>query len=249
MMQNTKYYTVKRQEEIVILELNYMLFLESESYEFKQDLLDLLDEMDQDKKLRVLILSNNHKDFDLENYKVRWNSFMESKDFENHILRVFRTFNEIFIKITSMKMIVISINSKALNSTLFNFSLAADLRFTSSAFYIDNDNHNMVNITKGEVAYGEMGLSTMNPFKLQFLLKKVLPPTLYKRQIIDRIYEDNLLEETLAIAKDLCLYEYYDFEVIKGLKHSRIPSIEKALQFENEFLLACIRRKVNKGTI
>lgn len=250
-MTNTinKYYNIRTYESTVVLELDYMLFLENKSYEHKQGVLGFLDEVDRDSRTNVLIISNNHPDFLLRKYKNKWDSFVEGKDYENNILRAFRTFNELFVRIAAMKMVVISMNSKALIPSLFNFSMAADLRVTSEDFYVDNNNHNLLNITKGGAAYPELLVSRHNPFKLLFLLEKVRPKTLYKRQIVDRIYKENLEEEVLKIAKHLSRYEYYEYEVIKSQKFKQLSNIENALRNENDFLLTCIRKKVNQGKI
>lgn len=250
-MTNTinKYFNTRFHESAVVLELNYMLFLENESYEHKQNVLSFLDEVDRDTRTNVLIISNNHADFSLGKYKKKWDSFVEDKDFESNILRAFRTFNELFLRVADMKMVVISMISKAINPLLFNFSLAADLRCSSGDFYIDNNNHNMVNVTKGSAVFAQFAQVSFNPFKLLFLLDKVRPKTLYKRQILDRIYDENLEDEVLKIAKHLSKYDYFEYEVIKSIIHNKLPNIERALQHENEFLLTCIRKKVNQGKI
>lgn len=244
-----KYYNIRLHKSAVVLELNYMLFLENESYEHKQNLISCLDEIEKNKDIGVLVISNNHADFSLERYQVKWDSFIEGDHWESNILRAFRTFNELFIRVIGMKMVVISMNSKPLNPFLFNFSLAADLRSTSGDFYIDNNNHNMVNISKGGVMFLELALSSYNPFKVIFLLDKIKPKTLYKRQIIDRIYDEELEANVLEIAKHLSKYEYFEFEVIKSKVHSILPNLEFALQRENDFLLTSIRKKVNQGKI
>lgn len=244
-----KYYNTRFFESTVVLELNYMLFLEKESYEHKQEVLRFFDEVDADSRLNVVVISNNHADFSLGKFSKKWNSFMENEHYESNILRAFRTFNELFLRVAAMKTVVISMNSKALNPFMFNFSLAADLRITSGDFYIDNNNHNMVNITKGGVAYRDLMFSRFNPFKLLFLLEKVRPKTLYKRQIVDRIYDENLEDEVLDIAKHLAKYEYYEYEVIKAIKFRQLTKMEDALKSENDFLLTCIRKKVNQGEI
>jgi len=246
-MTNTsnKYYNTRTNESTVVLELDYMLFLENESYEHKQSVLSFLDEVDRNTRTNVLIISNNHADFSLGKYQKKWDYFVEGKDFESNILRAFRTFNELFLRVAGMKMVVISMVSKAINPLLFNFSLAADLRCSSGDFYIDNNNHNMVNVTKGAAVFSQF-TKAPNPFKLLFLLDKVRPKTLYKRQILDRIYDENLEDEVLKITKHLSKFEYYEFEVIKSIIHSKLPNIERALQHENELLLTCIRKKVNQ---
>lgn len=240
-----KYYNTRFLDATVVLELDYMLFLENESYEYKQNVLSFLDEVDQDTKSKVLIISNAHPDFSLGKYQEKWNAFMEGPHYESNILRAFRTFNELFLRVMAMKMVVISMTSKAFNPMLFNFSLAADLRCTSGDFYIDNNNHNMLNINKGGIVLSELTFAAHNPFKVLFLLDKVNPKTLYKRQVIDRIYDANLEDEVLKIADRLSIYEYFEFEVIKGITQRKLPKIESALQGENEFLMTCIRKKNN----
>jgi enoyl-CoA hydratase/carnithine racemase len=242
-LSNDKYFNTRICDTTLILDFNHLLLLENESYEHKENFLALLDDIEQNPDIRTLVINNNHSGFSLEKYEQKWNSFFENTEYESHILRVFRTFNEFFLRIKAMHKAVISMNSLDMNPLLFNFSLAADLRCISSGFAIHNNNLNMVNIAKGGAVYDELRITNHNPFKLIFLLEKITAKSLYKRHIVDRVYQDDLEGEVLKIASHLSSFDYLEIEVIKMITQSKLQRLEKILQRENEFLLTCIRKK------
>lgn len=241
-----KYFNIKQHNTSILLELDYMIFLENESYTHKEELVSYLDKIGQDNTIDVLIISNNHANYSLEKYTEKWNTFYNSLHWENNILRVFRTYDELFMKIKSLKKSIIFMNSKAVNLLLFNFSLAADLRCISRDFSIINNKQNMVNVPKGGYAHLNSVSAFRNPFKLLFLLEEIKADTLYKRQLVDRVYTNELEIEVLKIADHLATFDYIELETVKIYDHNRLPKIEIELQKENEFLLSCIRTKINQ---
>lgn len=241
-----KYFNIERSNSSVILELNYMIFLENESYSHKEKLRTTLDDLEKDSGVDVIIISNNHPDFSMDNYRAKWNSFYEGAHWESNILRVFRTYDELFIKVKSLKKSILFMSSKAVNSMLFNFSMVGDLRFISSRFVVDNSNQNMVNIPKGGSLFNNSSSTYRNPFKLMFLLKEIEAETLYKRQLVDRVYEYGLKTEVLQVADHLSTFDYIELDTIKIVAHNRLSDTESRLQKENEFLLSCIRTKINQ---
>ena len=246
-MPNTtnRYFKTQFHESVVVLELNYLILLEDETYHHKEAFINFIDEIAENKTIDVLIISNDHPDFSMQTYKEKWRSFYEGANWESHILRVFRTFDELFIKIKSLKKTVISVNTKPVNAAILNFSMVADLRVVSKQFYVDNDNAFMVNIPKGGAIYNESKISFRNPIKLLFLLDKIKSETLYKRQLVDKVYDPPMTDKVLAIAERLRSFDYIEFEAVKILEHKKVDTFEKALQQENEFLLSCIRTNIN----
>lgn len=247
-MTNTidKYFNIRYDKSAVILELDYMILLENESYSSKNNLIKFLAEIDQNRAIDVVIISNNHPNFSLEKYSDKWNSFYNGEYWESNILRVFRTYDELFVKFKSLRKSVISMNSKSVNILLFNFSMMADLRCISSDFIIENNNQNMVNIPKGGVLFSGFATPVNNPFKLMFLLTEIRAESLYKRQLVDRVYSDNLEGEVLKIAEHLATFDYIDIEPCKILEHKKLNAITVEHLQENELLLSCIRTKINQ---
>lgn len=241
-----KYCKIQYHESVVELEINYLILLENESYNHKEELFNFIDKIAENKDVDVMIISNNHPDFSMREYKEKWKSFYEGVHWESNILRVFRTFDELYIKIKSLKKTVISVNIKAVNASIFNFSMVADLRIVSKQFYVDNDNEFMLNIPKGGAIYNESKISFRNPIKLLFLLNKIKSEALYKRQLVDKVFDEPINNAIMAIAERLSGFDYIEFEAVKILEHKKAESFEKALQQENEFLLSCIRTKINQ---
>lgn len=241
-----KYFNTQLQKSVVLLQVNFMILLENETYAHKDNLIDFLDEIGKDRHVDVLIVSDDHQDYSLDKYREKWTKLYENEHFESNILRVFRTFDELYVKIKGLKKTIISINKNPMNATLFNFSMVADLRFVGDGFFVDNNNINMANIPKGGAIYTESILKLKNPFKLLFLLDKIDVEELYSRQLIDRVIEGDLLEEAMKVAHELSGFDYIELETVKILDHKRLKIIERALQQENEFLISCIRTKINQ---
>lgn len=242
-----KYFNIRCQNSSVILELDYMIFLENESYSHKEKLEEILLNIENDSAIDVVIFSNKHINYTLEKFKEKWNGFYNGAHWESNILRVFRTYDELFMKIKALKKAIIFINTKTVNSMLFNFSMVGDLRFISDDFIIDNNNENMVNIPKGASIFGNASSTYKNPFKLMFLLTKIEASTLNKRQLIDEVCTlENIEAEALKVADHLATFDYIELETIKIVEHNRMSSTESKLQKENEFLLSCIRTKINQ---
>lgn len=241
-----RYLKTQLQESVLVLELNYLLFLENETYHYKEELINLIDKIAENTDIDVLIIRNDHPDFSMQKYKEKWKSFYNGAHWENNILRVFRTFDELFIKLKSLKKTVISVNTKPVNASIFNFSMVADLRIVSNQFYVDNDNEFMLNIPKGGAIYNASKISFRNPIKLLFLLDKITSDTLYKRQLVDKVYAEPITDKVRAIAARLKSFDNIEFEAVKILEHKNVDTFEKALQQENEFLLSCIRKKINQ---
>ncbi len=241
-----KYFGIQYLDSIAELTLNYQILLENETYSHKEDLLKLIDEIENNTAIHVLIIRNDHPDFSMDKYREKWNSFYGGIHWESNILRVFRTFDELFLKIKSLKKTVMSVNVKPINAAIFNFSMAADLRIISKYFCVDNKNECMVNIPKGGAIYNVSKISFRNPIKLLFLFDEIKADTLYKRQLVDKVYDDNINEKVKAIANRLSSFDYIEFESVKILEHNKANDFERALQQENEFLLSCIRTRINQ---
>lgn len=240
------YFTIHKYNSTIIIELDYLIFLENESYSHKEKLKFALDEIEEDKTINVLVISNDHPNFSMKTYQEKWNSFYSGTHWESNILRVFRTYDELFLKIKSLRKAIIFMNNKAINSMLFNFSMLADLRCVSDDFVVENNNNNMLNIPKGGILFSNSNSAYRNPFKLLFLLTEIKADTLYKRQLIDRVYSDKLKSEVLKIADHLATFDYSELYTIKVLDYNKLNVMERKLQHENEFLLSCIRTKINK---
>lgn len=241
-----RYFNVQFLDSVVLLDLNYQIFLENETYDHKENLLNLIDEIAANKAIKVLIVSNDHPDFSLEQFKQKWSHFYQSTDWESNMLRVFRTYNELFLKLKSLKKTVVSLLNKTANVMLLNFSMVADLRVVSEQFYVSNDNEFMLNIPKGGAIYNESKLSFRNPIKLLFLYDRISSGALYRRQLVDIVCTEPMQDEVMAIANRLSQYDYIEFEAVKILEHKKMDTFEQALQQENEFLLSCIRTKINQ---
>lgn len=243
---NTKYFYSELNEGTLVLYLNYSLILEQETFNHRNQLLSFLDEVNENKDVKVLIIKNNHPDFNLDQYKEKWNELYEASNYEGNILRVFRTFNQLLLKSKSMHKIVFSVYSKPVSAMLFSLGMASDLRFVSRDFYIDNDNYNFVNIPKGGATFVESSLMYVNPVKMLFQSDKVHSSDLLQKHIIDEAYnQEELKERVLKLAERYSKFDYIEFEAVKIVQQGRIEKLDICLQEENDYLLACIRKKKN----
>lgn len=243
---NDKYFHSEPKDEVMFLHLNSCLFLEHETFSHRSQLLDFLDEVNESNSIKTLVVNYDHQDFNLENYKEKWDELYNSQSYEGNILRVFRTFNQIFLKLKSMQKIVLSVFTKPVNAMLFSLGMASDLRFVSRDFYIDNNNHNFVNIPKGGAAFVGLRLMYVNPIKMLFQSDKVFPTDLYQKHIIDEIIDiAGLMDMVFSVAKRFSQFDYVEFEAVKIVEQSRIDILDISLQKENDYLLSCIRKKKN----
>ncbi len=244
------YYKIDQENDIVYLRLNYCLFLEDKTFEYRDALLATLDDLSKYNHIKVLVIDNNHPDFSLENYKQRWNAIIKSKDFEDKILRAFRVFDQLVIKLYRLKKVVVSMLSKPLNSMLFNFNLIADVRLITNEFYLDNDNDNMVNIPKGGIMFNQFRVANVNPVKMLFLSDKVFHQTLSSNNFVDKVfYGEEFEERTRSLIERLKILSYAEIEAAKMAKSiDNLEEFENLLQRENAFLLTCIREKLNPGS-
>lgn len=243
---NDKYFHFELKDRVMVLYLDSCLFLEKESFTHRNQLLDFLDNINKSDTIKVLVVSNDHPKFFLDDYKDKWKGIYESEGYEGNILRVFRTYNQILLKLKSMQKVVLSVHIRPVNAMLFNFSMATDLRFVSRDFYVDNDNNNMVNIPKGGATFIESSLMYVNPVKMLFQSDKLFPTDLYKKHIVDEIFNhEEMMERVLTIATRYSKFDYVEFEAVKIMEHSRLKRLDLALQKENDYLLTCIRKKKN----
>ncbi len=247
---NTSYYNVENENGIVHLQLNYCLFLEEKTYEYRDNLLNLLEEISKDDTIKVLILCNDHPDFSLEKYNAIWNTIVSDKEYESQILRAFRTFDQLVINLYGLKKVVISKLSKPLNSMLFNFNLISDVRVITNEFYVDNCNENMVNVPKGGVMFDQFRVANINPVKFLFLSDKVFHASLIQNNLVDKVFStEELTERMIALAERLKLLSYSEIEAAKMAKSiDNLEEFENLLQKENKFLLKCIREKLHPGS-
>ncbi len=245
---NNKYVQLEQANNIVKLKIDFTLLLERETFEYKNSLLNLLEEIDKNTSVRVLIFSNDHYGFSLDKWAVIWNEFYSDNSYETHFIRIFRIYNELLLKIKSLKKVIISVNTEPTNCMLFNFSLIADLRVTSNSFFINNNNTAMLNIPKGSALFTETNLSYINPVKMLFSSDRIYSVSLLKRYLIDKIFnQEEVFERTEAIAYRMSKYDYVEFEAVKIIEQKRLRKLEASLQRENEYLLSCIRKKINQN--
>ena len=243
---NNKYFHSEHKDRITILHIDFSLFLESESFDHRNALLGYLDSIDKHNEVKTLVINNDHPNFSLAEYKDKWDSIYQSDDYEANILRIFRTFNQVFLKLKSMQKVTIAVYTKPTNAMLFSFSMCTDLRFVSLDFYIDNDNHNFVNIPKGGAAFIASNLIYVNPVKMLFQADKVYPTDLYKKHIVDETCnQEALMNRAITVATRYSKFDYIELESVKIVEHKRIKNLDIALQEENEYLLTCIRKKKN----
>nr|WP_320119475.1 hypothetical protein [uncultured Marinifilum sp.] len=241
-----KYFYSELKDGALALYLNYSLILEQETFDHRNQLLDFLDKVNERDDVKVLVISNDHPGFNLNEYKEKWNALYEASNYEGNILRVFRTFNQLLLKIKAMHKIVFSVYFKPVSAMLFSMSMASDLRFVSRDFYIDNDNYNFVNIPKGGASFVESSLMYVNPVKMLFQSDKVHSSDLLQKHIVDEaINQEELKERVSTIAARYCKFDYIEFEAVKTVQQSRIQKLDICLQEENDYLLTCIRKKKN----
>jgi enoyl-CoA hydratase/carnithine racemase len=226
------------------------MLIENNTFEFRDKIIELFDKFKDDNLIKVLIISSQHTDFSLKKFKKTWNSFFEKKDYEDSILRIFRIYDQILLKIKSLNKVVISMDSKCLNPMLFNFGMAADVRIISNDFYIDNDNTNMINIPKGGVVYSGDSIKTyINHVKLLFFSDKLISAELIGNNLVDKVvFSEDLKNKTLELAKRLENIDYSEIAAVKAMTPRRLRKLELVLQSENEFLMSCIRKRINPNT-
>lgn len=245
---SSKYFRTEFVQGVMMLKLDYSIFLEKETFVHKNELLEFLDKINSKDEIKTLVINNEHPEYSIDQFKSKWNSIFEESDYESAILRVFRSFNQVFLKIKSLEKVIISINSKPITPMLFCFSMVADLRFASQEFYLDNDNCNMLNIPKGGAVFSEYHLMYLNPLKLLFYTDKVFSDELYNKHIIDGIFnKEELINKVLLIANRYNKFNYIEIEAVKIFEHKKQRKFEFALQKEDEFLLTCIRKMKNKS--
>ncbi len=244
------YYKIGTENGIAQIQLNYCLFLESKTYEYRNELLSELDRLSEDNEVKVIIVSNDHPEFSLEKYNELWNAFFSDKDFKDDVLRAFRIFDQLVIKLYTLKKVIISMISAPLNSMLFNFNLIADVRVVTNEFYLDNNNEMMVNIPKGGIMYDQFKVANINPVKLLFLSDKVFYQHLLSNNLVDKVFsQEELVERVYALAERLKNINYAEIEAAKMTKSiDNLEEFEKLLQKENAFLISCIREKLNPGS-
>ncbi|MCW3786390.1 enoyl-CoA hydratase-related protein [Plebeiibacterium sediminum] len=247
---SNQYYNIESKQGIVQLQLNYCLFLESKTYEYRDELLSLLDDLSNDKEVNVLIITNDHPDFSLEKYKQLWNSFFEGGDLKDNVLRAFRIFDQLVIRLYSLKKVVISMITGPLNSMLFNFNLISDVRVVTNEFYLDNNNEMMVNVPKGAIMYDHFKVANINPVKLLFLSDKVFYQEFLSNNLVDKVFtQEEIADRVYALAERFVKINYAEIEAAKMAKSiDNLEEFEQSLQKENAFLLACIREKLNPGS-
>lgn len=245
---SNKYFKTECIQGVMMLYLDYSIFLEKETFVHKNELLEFLDKIDSQKEIKTLVISNEHSGFSFDQFKSKWNSIFEESDYESAVLRVFRSYNQVFLRLKSLEKVIISVNSQPVPPMLFCFSMVADLRFVSQEFYLNNDNCNMLNIPKGGAIFTEYNLMYLNPLKLLFYTDKVFPKELYNKHIIDGVFDkEELKDKVLSIASRYNRFDYIEIEAVKIFEHKKQRKFELALQKEDEFLLTCIRKMKNKN--
>lgn len=247
---NERFLKVDLQGNTVILYINYCILLENKTYEYRDEIIEYFEKLNNDDSAKVVVISNDHADFSIDKFKQIWNSLFIRDDYEESILRVFRIYDQMLLKIKSLNKVVMSMDSGYLNPMLFNFGMAADIRMISSDFYIDNDNTNMLNTPKGGCVYSEASIKTYtNPVNLLFLTDKLFAPELLQNNLVDKVFDNEALKDkTFAIAKKFEGIDYSEIEAVKALHPRKLRKLELALQRENEFLMSCIRKRRNQKT-
>ncbi|MCW3805310.1 hypothetical protein [Plebeiibacterium marinum] len=250
MSSSNPYYNIGSKNGIVQIQLNYCLFLENKTYEYRDELLSLLDELSEKSEIKVVIITNDHPYFSLEKYNDRWKEFFSNKDFKDDVLRAFRIFDQLVNKLYSLKKVILSVLSAPLNSMLFNFNLIADVRISTNEFYLDNNNDMMVNIPKGSIMYDQFKIANINPVKHLFLSDKVFHQHLLSNNLVDKVFSQEELDDRVyALAERFKNINYAEIEAAKMAKSiDNLEEFEKLLQRENAFLIACIREKLNPGS-
>ncbi len=242
-----KYYNVEQADEAVHLQINFCLLLEDKTFQYRDELMETFDLIAKDDTCKVVVIANNHPDYNIKAYAEKWNSFFREENYQDKILRSFRLFDQLISKLYALKKIVVTSFSEAVPAMLFNFSLIADLRLISKEFYIDNHNANMLNIPKGNVMLRQFQMAVVNPVNLYFLTDKVFPEALQKYNLVDKVFNaEELKERTDALIKRFEIVNYAEIEAAKMFKSvDEQESFENQLQQENTYLLSCIREKIN----
>ena len=248
--ENDRFLNVELHGSTIILYINYCLLLENKTFEYRDEIIEYFDRLNNDDSIKVIVIGNDHPGYSLEKFKKNWNDLYSRNDYEDSILRAFRIYDQLLLKIKSLDKVIISMDSQSVNPMLFNFRMAVDIRLISNDFYLDNGNVKMVNIPKGGSIYSEAPIKPFsNPIKLLFFTEKLFSTDLLNYNIVDQVfYSENLKEGALKIAKKYESVHYSEIEAIKGMYPRRIRALELALQRENEFLISCIRKRKNKKT-
>ena len=240
--QNNDYFMASKTGKVVVFSFKGNLFLTSTIFEAREAVLDFFDQVSNTDAVRVVVLLNLSNRSLREDYLEFYNMIFSSKLRENAILRMYRTFDQIILRIVESDKFFISTVSGKIIPQLFNVSLACDYRVVAKNTVLENIPLELGLVPKGGGAYflgSLLGLSKTKEFLLSD--KKITADEALNLGLVNQVVDlENLKDAALAAAEHYAQIAVTSLSGIKRLVNYSTKDLKQYLEFENEQLLKII---------
>lgn len=209
----------------------------------KEDLFDYLNIVSHHNEIKVLLIMGAPVKMDCDEYKDFYRQMIQD-DFRKTLLkRMYSAIDQIILKISGLKKIVVHADSGETSLLFLNISLACDYRIVANNIVYKNPNIDLGLIPKGGGVYflSKM-LGSVEASRILLSGKDISAIEAMKLGIVDKVVPlEQLKKSAMEVAQDYAKKPFSYVIGIKELLHYNINELKGFLDLENEELFKLIQ--------
>jgi 2-(1,2-epoxy-1,2-dihydrophenyl)acetyl-CoA isomerase len=244
------FYILERFDGIAMLKFGKNFLFESIDRAIQNPLLDVLDHIAQNDKLKVLVIMNCLDQIGCEEYINFCRKVLHSETDGRSIQRMCNCFDRLILKIVGLNKPVIHADCGEIISLFLSISLACDYRIIATHTIFQKSYFELATLPKGGCPFflcKMLGYSRAK--RLLMSEKNINSLEALEIGIVDQIVPYDQLEKTaIQKAKDLTGRSLRSLEGIKKLMNYSLGDIQDYLSFESFELLNTVDYFVRKST-
>jgi len=236
------YFSTKKFNDIITISFTGNIMLFPTLLSAKEALFDYLDLVSNTDSIKVVILKGKRERDQREDYFAFYNALIKSKIDENALLRLFRCYDQLILKIVESSKFFIEVGRGDIIFQTFNVGLACDYRIVTDHTVIHNPSIGIGLMTKGGGAYFlKKILGHTKTYEILLSAKGISAQEALKLGMVDKIVpHDGFEEAVLKTAKDFCQKPATSLAGLKKFLNYPLKDLKDYLEFENQELLGIL---------
>ena len=219
------------------------------SLEKKEKLLSYFDMLSDNSSIKSVILRSPNNSLDKKGFFEQFEAWSNAKIYNDTILRIFRAFDQIILRIVGSDKLFVSAQSGKVIFPFFGLSLACDHRIVADNFMVQNPESMVGLAPKGAAAFFlTRAIGSSKSMELLLAKKDIGAYELLRLKLVDSVAPFNKLRHTaLETAKNLCSHSLTTLAGVKRLVNYSMRELANYLEYEDDEIFRTLSKlKQNK---
>ena len=241
-LQKPGYYSFKRCDDIAILRLGEKLLLETTDLSVSKRLLDVLDDVSQNEKIKVLVIINCSEKSGCKNY-IDFCRRAIADEFDRKSIHIMsNVFDQIILKIADLKKLAVHADSGEIISLSLSVGLACDYRIVTDDTIYKKTYFDLGLLPNGGGVFFLCKMLGCNTARKILMAREDIDSKMaLELGIVDKVVPHNELEQTaIQVAQQFAERPIRSLSGIKRLINYSMKDLKNYLSFESQELFKAI---------